>query len=67
MLVVGAMCYCFAIRREKINVKHWMNAPLRGKFETVIDGGHHLDNLKRSVASRPKFGRRLGGTEILAF
>ena len=44
-----------------------MNAPLCGKFQTVIDRGHHLDDLKRSVASRPKLGRRLGGAEILAF
>ena len=60
------MRYCFAIGREKIYVKHGVDAPLRGKLEAVIDGGHHLDNLKRSVASRPKFGRRLGGAEIFA-
>ena len=45
---------------------HWVDAPLRGKFETVINWGHHLDNLKRSVASCPEFGRWLGGAEVLA-
>ena len=31
-LIVGPMCYCFAIRCEKIDVEYWMDAPLRGKF-----------------------------------
>ena len=29
-LIVGAVHYCFTIRREKIYVKHRMDAPLRG-------------------------------------
>ena len=44
-----------------------MDAPLCGKFKAVINGRHHLDNLKRSVVSWCKFGRWLGGMEILAF
>ena len=31
-LIVGAMHYGLAIGGEKIDVKHWMDAPLRGKF-----------------------------------
>ena len=48
-------------------MKHWMDAPLRGKFQVVIDRGHHLDNLKRSMVSRREFGHRLSGMEVLAF
>jgi hypothetical protein len=29
-LIVGAVRYCFTIRREKVYVKHGMDAPLRG-------------------------------------
>ena len=53
MLIVGAMHHCFTVWREKIDVEHWMDAPLRGKFQAIVDRGHHLDDLKRSVASRP--------------
>ena len=60
------MGYCLPVWHEKIDVEHWMDTPLRGKFEAIIDRGHHLDDLKRAVALRPEFGRRLGGTEVLA-
>ena len=66
-LVIGAMGYCFPVRREKINMEHWVDAPLRGKFKMVIDRGHHLNDFKWSVASCREFGHRLGGTEIFAF
>ena len=29
-LIVGAVRYCFTIRREKVYVKHGVDAPLRG-------------------------------------
>ena len=29
-LIVSAVCYCFTIRREKVYVKHGVDAPLRG-------------------------------------
>ena len=51
------MCGSFAIRCEKIDVEYWVNAPLHGKFEAVIDRGHHLDNLERAMSS----GRKLRG------
>ena len=67
MLIVSTVGYCFLVWREKIDVEHWMNAPLRGKFQPVIYWGHHLDNLKRFVVSRPELGHRLSGMEVLAF
>jgi hypothetical protein len=51
------MYWRFMIRREKIYVKHRVDAPLRGKFETIIDSGHHLSDLKQAMS----FGRKLGG------
>ena len=44
-----------------------MDAPLCGKFEMVIDWGHHLDDLKRSMISGCKLGCRLTETEISSF
>ena len=67
MLIVSAMRYCFTMGHKEIDVKYWMNAPLRGKFQPTIDRGHHLNDLKRSVALCCKFGCRLGGAEIFAF
>jgi hypothetical protein len=61
------MHYCFFIRREKIDVKHWVNAPLRGKFQTIIDSRHHLNDFEGSMSSGHKLGGRLINTEILAF
>ena len=34
-LIVGPMCYCLVIGCEKIDVKHGVNAPLRGKFKAI--------------------------------
>ena len=48
------MCGSFAIGCEKINVEYWVNASLCGKFEAVIDRGHHLNNLERAVSSGHK-------------
>jgi hypothetical protein len=42
-------------------MKH-MDTPLRGKFQPVIDGGHHLDDLEWSVAFRSEFCGWLVGT-----
>ena len=67
MLIVGAVHYCFAIGCKEVDMEHWMNAPLRGKFQSIIDRGHHLDNFKRSMASCHKFGHRLGDAKIFAF
>ena len=41
MLVIGTMCNCLLIQREKIDVEDWVNAPLHGKFQMVINRGHH--------------------------
>ena len=38
-------------------MEYWVNAPLRGKFKVIVDRGHHLYDLKRSVS----FGRKFGG------
>ena len=35
--IVGAVCYCLSVWREKIDMEHWVDAPLRGKFEAVIN------------------------------
>ena len=42
---------------EKIDMKHVVNAPLCGKLQSIIDRGHHLDDLKRAMS----LGRKLGG------
>ena len=39
---------------EKIDVEYWMNASLCGKFEAIVDKGHHLDNLKGAMSSGHK-------------
>ncbi len=64
---VGAVHYCFLVGCEKIDVKHGVNTPLCGKFQTIIDSGHHLFDLKRAVSSGCKLGGRLVDPEILAF
>jgi hypothetical protein len=38
-------------------VKYGMDTPLCGKFEAIIDSGHHLGDLKRAMS----FGHKLGG------
>ena len=47
--VVCAMYGRLTVGCEKIDVKHWMDAPLRGKFEAIIDRGHHLYEDRKSV------------------
>jgi hypothetical protein len=32
-------------------MKYWMNTPLCGKFQMIIDSRHHLYNLKRTMSS----------------
>ncbi len=47
----------FSVGCEKIDMEYVMNAPLRGKFQLIVDRGHHLDDLEGAVS----FGRKLGG------
>jgi hypothetical protein len=58
--------YCFPVWREKIYMEHGVDAPLRGKFQPIIYGRHHLDDFKRSMSSGRKLGGRLIDPEILA-
>jgi hypothetical protein len=58
---------CFAIRSEKIDVKHGVNAPLCGKFKAIVDSGHHLNDLKGAMSSWRKLGGWLIDTEVLSF
>ena len=57
----------FSVWREKINVEHWMDAPLRGKFKVIIDRGHHLYNLERSVSLGRKFSGWLCDLQVAPF
>jgi hypothetical protein len=59
--------YCFPVRREKIYVKHGVDTPLRGKFQSIVYGRHHLNDLERTMSSGRKLGSRLIDPEILAF
>ena len=61
------MCGSFVIRCEKINVEYWVNAPLRGKFEAIIDRGHHLDNPERTMSPGHKLHGWLVGTQVAPF
>jgi hypothetical protein len=61
------MCYCFAIRGEKICVKHGVDAPLCGKFQSIVDSRHHLDDLKGPVSPGCKLGSWLIDAKILSF
>jgi hypothetical protein len=53
------MHYCFSVRGEKIGVKHGVNAPLDWKFQAIVDIGHHLNDLKRTMPSGRKLGHLL--------
>ena len=57
----------FTVWREKIDVKHWMNAPLRGKFEAIIDRGHHLYDLKGPMSLGRKLGSWLYDFQVAPF
>ena len=61
------MSHRFTIGREKIDVEYWVDAPLRGKFETVIDCGHHLNDFKWSMSLGRKLGGRLMCAEMTPF
>jgi hypothetical protein len=57
----------FTIRVEKIYMKHRVYAPLHGKFESIINGGHHLDDLKRSMPLGCKLGSQLVCLKMTSF
>ena len=48
-------------------MKNGVDAPLRGKFEAVVDRGHHLDDLERSMPSGCKFRCWLVGPKVASF
>ncbi len=52
----------FSVWREKINMKYVMNAPLRGKFQSIVDRGHHLNNSKGTMSLGRKFSGWLIGS-----
>jgi hypothetical protein len=56
-----------AIGGEKIDVKHWMDAPLRGKLEAIIDCGHHLSDLEWAMPPGRKLCGWLVDPKVLAF
>jgi hypothetical protein len=64
---IWTMHYCFPVRCEKIYVKHGVDVPLRGKFQSIVDSRHHLNDLERAMSSGRKLGGRLIDPEILAF
>ena len=66
-MIVGPMSRRFTIRSQEVCVKHVMDAPLRGKFEPVVDRGHHLDNGEWAVAPRSEFRRWLVRAEVAPF
>jgi hypothetical protein len=47
-------------------VEHGVYTPLCGKFQAIVDGRHHLNDLKRAMSSGHKLGGGLINTEILA-
>ncbi len=47
---------------EEIDMKNVMNAPLRGKFQSIVDWGHHLNNGKGAMSLGHKFYRWLIST-----
>ncbi len=48
-------------------MKHGVDTPLRGKFQAIVDSGHHLNDFKRAMSPGRKLGGGLVDTEILAF
>ncbi len=52
---------------EKINEKDVMNTPLCGKFQSIIDRGHHLDNGKRAMPLGCKFYHWLICMYVMSF
>jgi hypothetical protein len=44
-----------------------MDAPLCGKFQVIIDCGHHLNDLKGAMSPGRKLGGGLLDTMIFAF
>ncbi len=52
---------------EKIDVKYVMNAPLRGKFQSVVDRGHHLNDGKGAMLFGHKLYRQLICPEVVSF
>jgi hypothetical protein len=64
---VWPMHFGFFVRGEKVCVEYRVDAPLHGKFQSIVDSGHHLVDLKRAMP----LGRKLGGwlidMEILPF
>ena len=61
------MCESFVIWCEKICVKYRVDAPLRGKFEAVVDVRHHLDDLEWSMSSGHKLCGWLVHMEVASF
>src|SRR6266702_5014651 len=57
----------FLVGCEKIDVKHVMNAPLCGKFQSIIDRGHHLDDPEGAMSFGHKLSGWLIGTQVASF
>jgi len=57
----------FSVRCEKIDMEYVMNAPLRGKFQSIVDRGHHLNDGKRAVPLGRKLGSWLVCAEVASF
>src|SRR6266702_2066666 len=57
----------FLVWREKIDVEHVVNAPLCGKFQSVIDGQHHLNDGKGAMSFGCKLCCRLIGAQVAPF
>ncbi len=57
----------FSVWCEKIDVEYIMNAPLRGKFQSIVDRGHHLNDWKGAVSLGRKLGGWLIGAKVVSF
>ena len=57
----------FSVGCEKIDMKHVVNAPLCGKLQSIVNRGHHLDNLKGAVSLGHKFGSWLIRMQVASF
>ena len=48
-------------------MKHWVNAPLCGKFEVIVDRGHHLCDLEGPVSLGRKLSSWLCNPQVAPF
>jgi hypothetical protein len=57
----------FTIRGQEVCMKHIVDAPLCGKFQPIVDRGHHLGDLKGAVVFWGEFRGWLVGSQVASF